>query len=206
MPLEEQQVPALGQRIIIVGGSCAGKSTLGVRLAAALTAPFVELDALAWRPNWQPAPDEEFTRQILAATAGDRWVVAGNYNKHTMSTAWPRADTVIWLDFPLALVLWRIVRRSWVRSRSKELLWGTNTERFWRQFRLWSDESLIRYTVRTHRGRRKFYLDAMQTDAWTHICFVRVRERRKADRIVTEAERAAGGRQPNAPESPGAAP
>ncbi len=191
-----------GKRIVVVGSSCSGKSTLGSRLANALDVPFVELDALYWRPNWQPTPDDEFARKILAATEGERWVMAGNYNRHTLSTAWPRADTVIWLDFPLHLVLWRIVRRSWTRSRSKELLWGTNTEPFWGQFKLWSDESLIGYTLRTHRQRRTFYHDRIASPAWSHVTFIHVRTRQEAERIAKNAERAAS-RQPVCLKPPG---
>jgi adenylate kinase family enzyme len=201
MPIDEPQQPPLGNRIVIVGSSCAGKSTLGERLAAARGAPLVDLDALYWRPNWQPTPDEEFASRIIEATGGDRWVVAGNYSKHTMKTVWPRAETVIWLDFPLPLVLWRIVRRSWVRSRSKELLWGTNYEPFWGQFKLWSDESLIGYSLRTHRQRRKSYAGVMESPAWSHLRFVHARTKQEVERIAKTAERASGP-QPVVSESP----
>ena len=75
--------PSPGRRVIVVGLSCSGKSTLGARLAEALDVPFVELDALYWKPNWTDSTAGEFREKILAATAGDDWVVAGSYSRHT---------------------------------------------------------------------------------------------------------------------------
>lgn len=45
------------QRIVVVGNTGAGKSTLGEVLAKGLSLRFVELYALFWKPNWQqPLP------------------------------------------------------------------------------------------------------------------------------------------------------
>jgi chloramphenicol 3-O-phosphotransferase len=65
-----------GRRIIVVGPSCAGKTTLAERLAELLGVPFVELDALYWKPGWEESSDEEFVPRVMEATAGDGWVVA----------------------------------------------------------------------------------------------------------------------------------
>ncbi|NER84298.1 MAG: AAA family ATPase [Leptolyngbya sp. SIO1D8] len=64
----------LGQRILIIGNSCSGKSTLGAHLAASLNVPFVELDALNWEPNWVGLNDtnlDELMRRMQTAAAGD---------------------------------------------------------------------------------------------------------------------------------------
>ena len=71
------QVNTIGQRILIIGNSCSGKSTLGSQLAASLNVPFVELDALNWEPNWVGLNDtdpDELIRRIQKATVGDSWV------------------------------------------------------------------------------------------------------------------------------------
>lgn len=166
----------LGQRIVIIGPSCSGKSTLGERLAERIGAPFVELDALYWKPNWQPSGDEEFQQRIREATAGDRWVVAGNYRRHTVDGLWPRAESIVWLDFPMQLVVRRIITRSWQRSRRNELLWGTNYERFWPQLKLWNqDESLIAYTWRNYPAQARYYEAAMVDPAFAHLRFIHLR-------------------------------
>jgi adenylate kinase family enzyme len=172
----------VGRRVIVVGSSCAGKSTLGARLAGLLDVPFVELDALYWQPNWTGSEDNEFREKIVTATAGDGWVVAGGYSRHTVPTIWPRADTIIWLDFPLATSTWRIVRRSWRRSRDNELLWGTNYEKFWPQFKLWdTEESLIAFTIRNHRARGRGYTAAMSNPRLAHLTWVQLRNQREVD-------------------------
>lgn len=167
---------ALGRRIQIVGPSCSGKSTLGELLAARLEVPFVELDALFWKPGWTEPPAEEFQAKLTAfAAANDAWVMSGQYHRHTAATTWPSLQTVVWLDFPVTVTVPRIVRRSWKRWRSGELLWGTNTESFFGQFKLWSRDSLITYTVLYNRRNRRRYLDATADPRWAHIRFIRLR-------------------------------
>ncbi|OQX62059.1 MAG: hypothetical protein B5M51_06635, partial [Anaerolinea sp. 4484_236] len=68
-------------RIIVVGTTSSGKSTLAENLAKKLDLDFVELDALYWQPNWVGTPDEEFAAKTEDATRGNRWVVAGNYSR-----------------------------------------------------------------------------------------------------------------------------
>lgn len=67
--------------INVVGTSGSGKSTLARRLAHRLGLPWIELDRLYWRPNWQGTPDEAFFAAIVAATASPGWVLDGNYNR-----------------------------------------------------------------------------------------------------------------------------
>jgi len=141
----------IGTRIAVVGSSGSGKTTVASKLAERLALPLVELDALYWKPGWVGAEDEEFLAAVRSETAGEAWVVAGNYSR-TWPVYWPRVETVVWLDLPLRVCLGRLVRRSWRRSRERELLWGTNTERFWRQLKLWNpNDSLLTWTV-TRRG------------------------------------------------------
>ena len=170
----------IGERIVVVGSSCSGKSTLAEALGERLSLPYVELDALFWRPNWQEPPDDEFRAALLSATDGERWVVAGNYLRHTMPVVWPRADTVVWLDLPLPTVTWRVLRRSWRRWRTNELLWGTNHERFWDQLKLWDTRhSLIAFNVKNHRRRRHLMEAAMRHPHWSETTFVRLRTSRE---------------------------
>ena len=176
----------------MVGPTNSGKSTLAQRLAAALDAPRVELDALYWRPEWTPAPDEEFQAAILDATAGERWVVAGNYHRTAQPITWPRAALVIWLDLPLRVILPRLIRRSWRRWRTRELLWGTNTEQFWRHLMLWDKEqSLIAWQLSTHRRNRARNEAEMRDQRWSHLRFVRLRSPREIEAFARAFEAAA---------------
>ena len=62
---------------------------------------------------------------------------------------------MIWLDLPMPVLLWRTLRRTWQRWRSRELLWGTNYERFWPQFTIWSKDSLLTWIVTQHARKRR---------------------------------------------------
>lgn len=178
--MSEHRGGPLGRRVIIVGPSCSGKTTLGAELAELLGVPFIELDALFWKPNWQEPEPEEFREALLAAHEGDGWVSAGNYHRHTQDVTWPRAEAVVWLDFPMWLTSWRVIRRSWRRWRSKELLWGTNYERFWDQLKLWSPkDSLIAYTVSRHRRNQRVFVDRMARFSAEGRTFVRLRSPRE---------------------------
>ena len=57
---EQQRSSALLKRIVVVGVSEAGKTTLAQHLALCLDVPPVELDALFWEANWTPVSPEIF--------------------------------------------------------------------------------------------------------------------------------------------------
>jgi len=160
--------------ILIVGPSGAGKSTLARSLAASLGLQAIEVDALAWDANWELASDDELRSRVERAIADDGWIADGNYTRILRNAAWPRAGTVVWLDFPLRVILPRIARRAWKRWRTKELLWGKNRETFWEHF-LPNDRSLIWFSVRTHRRRQRDLEQAMVSGDFPWLRWVRLR-------------------------------
>lgn len=185
-----------GTRIHVVGSSGSGKSTLAARLAAALDAEFVELDALNWAPGWvglnatDPAALEQRFRD---ATAGERWVTAGSYTSIAQRAFWPRLDAIVWLDVPAGVSVFRMLRRSWQRWRRRELLWGTNVERFWPQLAVWrGEDSLLWWLVVHHARRRRGVLAAMADPRWARIRFVRLVATADVAAFALAAERAAG--------------
>lgn len=185
-------VSPIGRRVHVIGNSATGKSTLAKRLALALDADFVELDALNWLPDWvglnETNPDE-LERRFEDATRSDAWVVAGSYTRFAQRTFWPRLDTVVWLDLPVPLLVWRVVRRSWQRWRTKELLWGTNIERFWPQLALWrGNDSLVYWVVTAQRGKRKGMGAAMADPQWAHIRFIRLASVAEIESFATNIE------------------
>ena len=104
------------RRVVVIGTTGSGKSTLAERLAAQTGLRVVELDALFWGKDWQPVPLELFRHRVERETKGDGWIVVGNYGQ-VRDLVWPNADTLIWLDLPLSLVMWRLVRRTVRRAR-----------------------------------------------------------------------------------------
>lgn len=161
---------AVGQRINVVGTSGSGKTTLAQRLSRQLDLPHVELDALYWRPNWTEPQRDVFRQQVAEALNKPRWVVDGNYST-VRDIVWGRADTVVWLDYPLSLILWQITRRTVRRAARQQELWQGNRED-WR--RMFSRESIIVWAVQTYRRRRRQYQTLFADPAHAHLLKVRL--------------------------------
>jgi adenylate kinase family enzyme len=152
------------KRIVIIGTTSSGKSTLAERLAKRFDLRWIDLDALHWEPNWAEAPLEVFRERVTLATQAQGWVVAGNYHV-VRDLVWPQAQVIIWLDYSFSRIFWQLTRRTFQRWWTQELLWGTNRENLWVHFKLWSDDSLYRWLFKTYwRRRREFPLLLAQPD------------------------------------------
>ena len=148
-----------GPRIIVVGVTGSGKSTLARQMSERFGVPHVELDGLytGRRTGWM-APTEVFRARVAEATAGDGWVVDGNYSK-TRDITWPRATTIVWLDYPLHLILWRLGLRILRRAVTRERLWRGNQESL--RTHLFTKDSLILWALQTYKRRKREYGEAM---------------------------------------------
>ncbi len=65
------------------------------------------------REGWTPAPRDEARRELASAIAGERWIIDGNFlgPEANPDARFERADTVIFLDLPRRLCLWRVLSR-----------------------------------------------------------------------------------------------
>jgi adenylate kinase family enzyme len=138
------------KRVAVMGGSCAGKTTVSRRLAAALGVPHIELDALHHDPGWQEASAEVFQARVRAALDGapDGWVADGNYRSKLGSLVLERAETAVILEPPFAVTFWRSLRRTIGRTITREELWNGNRE----QIRhLFTGNWIPWWVLRTHR-------------------------------------------------------
>lgn len=98
-------------RVAIVGCSGGGKSTLARALGAKYGLPVIHLDVLFWEPGWVESDPLRFREAVEAAVAAERWVSDGNFTgASAMRLA--RADTIIWIEPPMMLCLWRAVWRA----------------------------------------------------------------------------------------------
>lgn len=104
---------ALGDRIMVLGPSNAGKSTLAAAIGAELDLPIVHLDQLQHLPHtdWEPRPEEDFVTLHDEAILEDRWVMDGNYSR-LMPKRFERATGVILLTSNHWLRLGRYLKRT----------------------------------------------------------------------------------------------
>ena len=172
------------RRVVVIGTTGSGKSTLAERLSEQTGLRVVELDALFWGSDWQGAPVELFRHRVERETRDEGWIVVGNYSQ-VRDLVWRPADTLVWLDLPLSLVMWRLLRRTVRRTMTKEDLWGTgNRESFVRSF--FSRQSILLWALRTHRrNREKFTLECEFLAKEKRV--VRLKSPREVERFVSAA-------------------
>lgn len=90
--------------IIVAGGT--GKSTLARELGEILKLPVYHLDTLYWKPGWVSTPTEEWEQVMVNLVSKDKWIIDGNYGK-SIDIRLKKADTVIFLDYPTYISLFR---------------------------------------------------------------------------------------------------
>jgi adenylate kinase family enzyme len=106
-------LPVRPRRILVAGTSGAGKTTVARRVAAVLNIPNIEIDALFHGPDWTPR--DTFESEVHSFSAGSCWVTEWQYSRVRGIPA-QRADLLIWLDLPRALVMRQVIGRT-VRRR-----------------------------------------------------------------------------------------
>ncbi|MDQ3948863.1 MAG: AAA family ATPase, partial [Gemmatimonadota bacterium] len=95
------------------------KSTLAREIAARLGLPVVHLDALYWHPGWRPTEASDWNRVVAQLVAAPQWVIDGNYGG-TLDLRLERCDTVVFLDLPRVVCMWRLLKRQLAfRGRSR---------------------------------------------------------------------------------------
>src|SRR5207248_9352838 len=99
------------KRVLVIGSGGTGKTTVAQRLARRTGLPLIHLDLLYWRPGWQPTPGEEWRETVRRLVAGERWIIDGNYGG-TLDLRLAACDTVVFLDLPRVLCLWRVLVRQ----------------------------------------------------------------------------------------------
>lgn len=169
----------IGQRIVVIGTTCSGKTTLASQLSARLGVPHIELDALYWQPNWREAPLDVFRARVAQSLTAESWIVDGNYGK-VRDLVWSCAETVIWLDYPLPVILGRLAKRTLRRVFTQEELWSGNRETLRGGF--FSRDLLLVFAIKTHQRRRKENPMLLASSEYRHLAVFHLRSPHEVER------------------------
>lgn len=113
--------------------------------------PHTEIDSLFHGPNW--VPRAEFMSDVEQLTQEPGWVTEWQYGAARPLLA-ARADTLVWLDFPVPVSMARLIRRTVRRRLGRVELWNGNVEG--PLYTLFTDpDHIIRWGWRTRHKLRK---------------------------------------------------
>lgn len=109
---EAKQLTNSAQRILIIGCSGGGKSTLAQRIASKRNIKYISLDRdVRWLPGWQPRDADERRQRVQEFIRGDSWVMDGTYPS-SFDIRLPRTELVMWIRIPRYLSLYSVYKRS----------------------------------------------------------------------------------------------
>jgi len=163
-------IPALNlTRVVVVGTSCAGKTTLARRLADILASEHVELDSIYWGPGWTPRPD--FIQTVLAIAQRPRWVIDGNYSA-VRDVIWRRSSAIVWLDYSFARVFSQALRRTARRIITRERLYAGNRETV--RNALLARDGIPWWVIRTHGKRRRDFPELLRRPDYRHAAVIQL--------------------------------
>lgn len=158
---------------MIVGGPGSGKSTLARALGAVTGLPVFHMDHIHYKSGWVPREAEVKDWMTEEVHRKPRWIFEGGHSR-TYRQRVARADVMIWLDLPVGLRLYRVIRRQFsYLGRTRPDLPEGCVERMDRgalEFWLW-----IWRTRKTSRAR----LARIAAAPPAHLTVVHLRSRRE---------------------------
>lgn len=178
------------ERVLVAGVSGSGKTTFARRLGAIWDVPHVEIDGLFHGPDWTPRP--EFLDDVRAFAAEERWITEWQYSSRgTNDILPPRAQRVIWLDYPYRIVRRRLVMRTLSRAVKRTELWNGNRERgIANMFHPDPAENILQWQKRTlHHWSERM---PGYTAQFPHLEVIRFRHPREAEAWLSAQAEASG--------------
>ena len=174
-------------RVVVVGTSCAGKTTLARQLAGILGSEHVELDSVYWGRGWTPRPD--FIETVLAIVQRPRWVIDGNYSL-VRDIIWRRSSAIVWLDYSFARVFSQALRRTARRIITRERLYAGNRETV--RNALFATDGIPWWVIRTHGKRRRQFPELFKRPEYGHAAVIQLDRPATAEAFVVAVSARSG--------------
>jgi adenylate kinase family enzyme len=99
-------------RVAIIGNAGGGKTTLAYKLGKALRIGVHPMDKIQWQPNWRPTPAAQLRRKHTEILAEEKWIIDGWGGWDLITERFEAADTIIFVDFTIALHYWWSFKRQ----------------------------------------------------------------------------------------------
>ena len=149
------EVSRIMNKIMVIGvGSGVGKSTFASRLGELTGIEVTHLDQLFWRPGWVEAPLKEFSEAQQQVVENENWIIEGNYTG-TIAIREAYADTIIYLELPLLVCLYRVLkRRVQYHGKTRDDIGEGCEEKI--------DWAFLKFILTTYRPRKKKMKKRMQ--------------------------------------------
>ena len=153
------------EKIVVIGSAGAGKSTFAQKLGSILKINVIHLDRYFWQPQWKEKPRDTRIEIQQHLVQNERWIIEGTYLSSSDSRL-NAADTIIFLDMPRLLCLWRVFRRrfEYARKARPDLAEGSPEQL--------SIPYILKVLVFPYRGRKtllqKFRYFAPEKIVWLH--------------------------------------
>ncbi|HYP51431.1 MAG TPA: DNA topology modulation protein [Pyrinomonadaceae bacterium] len=165
------------KKVMIIGSSGAGKSTFSRRLSEKTGLPLIHLDVLFWKPNWVETDKEEWKKILEKAVAGDSWIMDGHFGG-TIGMRLEKCDTVIFLDMPRALCVYRILKRvvTYQKGKRPDMADGCDEKFDW-QFLKW---------VWNFPERSKPKIEKLLAEHQNSITLFRLKSTKEVERFLSE--------------------
>jgi adenylate kinase family enzyme len=140
------------RRVLVLGCGGSGKSTFSRNLAKKTELPVIHLDKEFWLPGWKMPDKPIWVKKVSELVARPSWIMDGNHDS-TLDIRIPRADTIIFFDFPVWRCLWGVFKRRWEHRNKPRVDMGPGCpEKIDWEFLVWI------YRFRKNDGKRTLEL------------------------------------------------
>lgn len=137
------------KKVVIVGASGTGKSTLAKEVSKRTGLPRQDLDDLYWNPGWEAKPVEEFRAGVEKILEQDSWIIEGVQDE-VRNDILNEADTLIWIDPPALTHYSQLARRTFNRLVTGKEICNGNQESLYNHFCTTNSIFLWAYSTRKH--------------------------------------------------------
>ncbi|MBP0725228.1 topology modulation protein [Bacillus sp. RG28] len=134
-------------RIMVLGVSPGvGKSTFARRLSDIIKINVYHLDTMYWKPGWIETSLDEFRSVQKKVVENRQWIIEGNYT-NTYEVRIEKADTIIYLELPLYVCLYRVFKRFFqhIGKTRPDMTIGCDEKLDWK---------FIKFILTTYKNRK----------------------------------------------------